>query len=305
MAFEDEYRKYASEGQGKTISDMHDAQTQAQLGGLKAAYDQNLSDREAARGKIGESYQAAGNDLQAQYERDRRSLNEQAAASGINTGAGSQQNLALRSVYDRDVGALRGQEAAAYTEADREIANLGVQYRAAVQQAQAEGDYRKMAALLDGYNQARQEAMQKAQLLAGFGNFSGYEGIFDQDQISSMRDTWIASNPLLAYNTGAITADQYYRMTGQQAPGVTPTAPVYYGGGGGKKAAETEGGGEVDISRLAYEIGTSRPDEARAAMETFLASPAAANMTDAQARQLATAYEHATGTGAYAPRSGR
>ena len=229
MAFEDEYKKYASEGQGKAVSDMYDAQTQAQLGGLKAAYDQNLSDKQAEREKIGESYRAAGNDLQAQYERDRRNLNVQAAGNGINTGAGSQQQLAMRSVYDRDLGALRGQEASAYTEADREIANLGVQYRAAVQQAQAEGDYKKMAALLDSYHTARQEALQRASLLAGFGDFSGYEGIYSDDQVANMRSTWIAQNPLLAYNTGAITADQYYQMTGEYAPGQTPT-PTYYGG---------------------------------------------------------------------------
>ena len=300
MAFEDEYRKYASEGQGKTVSDMYDAQTQAQLGGLKAAYDQNLSDRQAARERIGESYQSAGNDMQAQYERDRRNLNQQAAANGINTGAGAQQQLALRDVYNRDLGALRGQEANAYTEADREIANLGVQYRAAAQQAQAEGDYRKMAALLDGYNQARQEAMQKAQLLAGFGNFSGYDGIFDADQISSMRNTWIASNPLLAYNTGAITADQYYRMTGEYAPGTEP-APVYSGGGSRKKKEEAgKSYGAEEIDRLAYAVGSARPEEATRLMQSFLDSGGADSMTEQQAKALATAYEHATGTGKYA-----
>jgi hypothetical protein len=236
MAFEDEYKKYAAEGQGKAVADMYDARTSATTTGLKAAYDQNLSDKQAQREKIGTTYQAASNDMQAQYERDRRNLNQQAAGNGINTGAGSQQNLALRDVYNRDLGTLRGQEASAYTEADREIADLGVQYRAAVQQAEAEGDYRKMAALLDSYNAERQQAMQRAELLAGFGNFSGYEGIFDSNQISSMRNAWIAKNPLLAYNTGAINADQYFKMTGQYAPGMAP-APTY--GGGGRTTGKT------------------------------------------------------------------
>lgn len=291
MAFEDEYKKYAAEGQGKAVADMYDAQTSATTTGLKAAYDQNLSDKQAQREKIGTTYQAAGNDMQAQYERDRRNLNQQAVGNGINTGAGSQQNLALRDVYNRDLGTLRGQESSAYTEADREIANLGVQYRAAVQQAESEGDYRKMAALLDSYNTERQQAMQRAELLAGFGNFSGYEGIFDSDQISSMRNTWIAKNPLLAYNTGAINADQYFKMTGQYAPGMAP-APTY-GGGGGRTVSDS------DVSRAAYAIGTSRPDEAKAEADRFIQNNP--GMTEAQELTILDAYEHATGTGYYAP----
>ncbi len=296
MAFEDEYKKYAAEGQGKAVADMYDAKTSATTTGLKAAYDQSLSDKQAQREKIGTTYQAAGNDMQAQYERDRRNLNQQAAGNGINTGAGSQQNLALRDVYNRDLGTLRGQEASAYTEADREIADLGVQYRAAVQQAEAEGDYRKMAALLDSYNAERQQAMQRAELLAGFGNFSGYEGIFDSNQISSMRNAWIAKNPLLAYNTGAINADQYFKMTGQYAPGMAP-APTYGGGGGGR--AKTDKVSDSDVSRAAYAIGTSRPDEAKAEANRFIQNNP--GMTKAQEQTILDAYEHATGTGYYAP----
>ena len=212
--FEDAYKRYTESGQGQAVAGMYDQQTQANVNSLKATYDQNLASQQAAREQIGTTYQNSANNMQAQYERNRRNLNQQAAANGINTGAGSQQQLSLQNVWNRDYGALQGQQAQAYANADLAIANLQTEYQNAIQQAQAQGDYRKMAALLDGYNADRERQMQEAKLLAGFGNFSGYEGIYSPAQIDSMRQGWIAQNPLAAYNTGAITADQYYRMTG-------------------------------------------------------------------------------------------
>ena len=58
-------------------------------------------------------------------------------------------------------------------------------------------------------------------------------------QANALRQAWIGSNPNLAYMTGAITADQYYQLTGQYAPGTAPAVGGggYYGGSGsgGKK----------------------------------------------------------------------
>ena len=222
--FEDAYKKYTESGQGQAVAGMYDQQTQANVNSLKATYDQNLASQQATREQIGTTYQNSANNMQAQYERNRRNLNQQAAANGINTGAGSQQQLALQNVWNRDYGALQGQQAQAYANADLAIANLTTEYQNAVQQAQAQGDYRKMAALLDDYNTEYNRQLQSAKTLAAYGDFSGYNDIYSPDQITNMRNTWVASNPLLAYNTGAISADDYYRMTGQYAPGHAPAA---------------------------------------------------------------------------------
>lgn len=227
--FEDAYKRYTESGQGQAVANMYDQQTQASMNGLKAAYDQNLASQQAAREQIGTSYQNAANNMQAQYERNRRNLNQQAAANGINTGAGSQQQLALQNVWNRDYGTLQGQQAQAYTNADLAIAKLQTEYQNAIQQAQAQGDYRKMAALLDDYNNEYNRQLQNAKVLASYGDFSGYNGIYSPDQISNMRNTWISSNPLLAYNSGAISADDYYRMTGDYAPGHAPSTTAYSG----------------------------------------------------------------------------
>lgn len=220
-SFQNAYQNYADSSRGQTIGGMYDAQTQAELAGLKATYDQNLSNQQYARDQISGAYQGSANNLQAQYERNRRNLNTAAAANGINTGAGSQQQLALNSNFQRDYGALKGQEAQAITDAERAMADLKVQYQNAIQQANAQGDYRKMAALLDDYNTQYNNMLQQAQLLASYGDFSGFSTIpgYTEQQINNMRNTWIAQNPLLAYNTGAITASEYYKMTGKKAPG--------------------------------------------------------------------------------------
>lgn len=222
--FEDAYKRYTESGQGQAVAGMYDQQTQANVNSLKATYDQNLASQQAAREQIGTTYQNSANNMQAQYERNRRNLNQQAAANGINTGAGSQQQLALQNVWNRDYGALQGQQAQAYANADLAIAKLQTDYQNAIQQAQAQGDYRKMAALLDDYNTQYNRQLQNAKTLASYGDFSGYSDIYSPDQITNMRNTWIASNPLLAYNTGAIDAATYQRMTGQYAPGQAPAA---------------------------------------------------------------------------------
>ena len=248
--FEDAYKAYTEGGRGQAVAGVYDAQTQAELNGLKSTYEQNLSNQQAAREKIAGAYQQSGNAMQAQYERNRRNLNQQAAANGINTGAGSQQQLALQNVWNRDYGNLMGQQAQAYADADRAIADLQVTYQNAIQQAQAQGDYRKMAALLDDYQQAYNQQLQQAQTLASYGDFSGYNGIYSADQIANMRNAWIASNPQMAYNMGLISAEELARMTGGVYGGSSGRGSYggYYGGGGysgggsgNSGAAETTG----------------------------------------------------------------
>ena len=236
-----------SGGTNQAVTGMYDAQKKAQLGALETAYNQNLSDAQAAKEQIGRTYQTAANDLSTQYERNRRNLNIQAAGNGINTGTGSQQRLALQSIYNRDFGNLRGKEAADVTEADRGINNLTQKYRSDVVAAEANADAARNSALLSDYyrwygNRANeydrdyqrertslQDRYNNAQTLASYGNFSGYKGILSDDQIAAMEKSWTAANPLLAYNTGKITAAQYKNMTGQDAPNTGSSG----GGGGG------------------------------------------------------------------------
>ena len=237
---EEEYKQYQG-AQG--VNDMYEAQKKSQLAGLESAYQQNLSNAQAARDAIPRQYQERANDLAVQYERQRRNLNQQANANGLNTGAGSQMQLALGSNYQRDYGGIRTAQQQAIDQADRGIRDLQAAYNNSVQQAVADNDFRRTQALLADYQQRYQQQLQTAQNLANYGDFSGYAGLpgYSQEQIGRMQSAWAASNPQLAYNTGAITADQYYAMTGKwplgySAPGVgggwtgdtgtTPTTPT-------------------------------------------------------------------------------
>ena len=217
---EEEYKQYKTQNTDQ-INQMYDAQKQSQLASLESAYNQNLSNAQAARDALPAQYQGRANDLAVQYERQRRNLNQQAAANGLNTGAGSQMQLALGGNYNRDYGNIRTAQQQAIDNADRGIRDLQTAYQSSVQQAVANNDYQRAQALLAEYKNEYQRQLQQAQMLASYGDFSAFANIpgYNQGQVDNMRNVWIASNPQLAYNTGAISADDYYRMTGQWPAG--------------------------------------------------------------------------------------
>lgn len=209
------------------INALYDAQKEAQLNQLKSAYEQNLSNAQAARDKLPGQYQQSANDLGTQYERNRLNFNRAAAANGINTGTASQAQLSRSNEYLRDFGKLRASENEAIAEADRGINDLTTAYRNNIASAAADNDYKRTAALMDEYNRQEQLDLNKAQLLAQYGDFSGYAALYGQDVANNMTALWKAQNPDLAYRTGQMSAQEYYNMTGSWPAGYS--AP---GGGG-------------------------------------------------------------------------
>ena len=224
--FEEQYRKYSTSGQGQAINDLYDAKKQSQLTQLESAYQARRAEAEAARDKLPGQYQQQANDLAAQYERNRRTFNLQAEASGLNSGTASQAALAQNSAYERDMGNLRTAQADAMTEADRGIAELERQYQANVSSAIADNDYQRAQALLNEYNNGYTRDLNTAKTLAAYGDFSGYAGLYGQDTANNMAALWKAQNPDLAYNTGRMSAEEYKAITGKYPKGYT--APVRY-----------------------------------------------------------------------------
>lgn len=190
------------------INQMYDAQADARRQQLQSAYDRQMSDAQAAADKIPQTYQQQANALATEYERDRRNMNMQAAGNGINTGTASQQALALNSAYQRDYGNIGRAQADAQAEAQRGMANLTAQYESDIQSALAQNDYQRAAALLNEYNNADSRNLKNAQILAEFGDFSGYANLYGQEQADNMLAIWRAQNPELAYMTGSITQAQ-------------------------------------------------------------------------------------------------
>ena len=312
---EEEYKNYQQTQNTDQINSMYDAQKQSQLAGLESAYNQNLSNAQAARDALPGQYQQRANDLAVQYERQRRNLNEQAAANGLNTGAGSQMQLALGSNYQRDYGGLRTAQQQALNEADRGIRDLQSAYQIQVQQAVANNDFERTQALLAEYQNQYSRQLQQAQTLASYGDFSAYMNIpgYSQGQIDNMRNVWIAENPQLAYNTGAISAEQYYQMTGRWPYGYTPAGtgtqynPRDYTGDQTKEKDETakptgrnyDGNGpvpginisedgKIDVSGLAAKMADS-PDHGEALFNQLQSSGIMPYLSEAQYQQLAAA----------------
>lgn len=142
------------------IRQMYADAQKSTLAGLKTAYDQNLSDANAYRDQISPQYQQSMSALGAEYERQRRNNNMQAAANGLNSGAGSQMALAQSANYQANQAGLAAKENQALDEANRRINDLKMNYQNAIAEATAQNNYKLAASLLDEYQNAYNRQLQ-------------------------------------------------------------------------------------------------------------------------------------------------
>ena len=197
------------------INNMYDKQYETQAAGLKADYDRNMSDAQAAAKKIAPQYQTQANSLAGQFERQRRNANLNAMVSGLGSGTGQQQQNALRNQFVGQYGALRGQEAGAITDANQKIADLTTAYNNALVNARADTDAKRDQELVKNFNANRDWYETQAQNLASnYGQFGNLKDIYGEAQANQMRNTWIAQNPEVAFRSGMISADDYRKLTG-------------------------------------------------------------------------------------------
>ena len=232
------------------INTTMDASLKSQKQGLKDAYVQNRDDLTDERQDTNKQYKAVSRDVQTQINQNGAALNQFAKTHGINRGAGSQQSLQLNQVRSTSMGQIQAQRNRALQENARQSVLAKGDYQNRVAQAIKNHDYTRAAALLDDYNNQNEWRENQAKLLAGYGNFDAYGQLYGNQQAQNMRDMWVATNPELAYNTGAINAERYKEITGKDAPGVEPEgggwqgnlgdlwwslpeATGNYGGGGG------------------------------------------------------------------------
>ena len=228
------------------IKDMYDAQIEAQRAALQEQGDQALSDAQANRDKIAGLYNKQRNAASVDWERQRRNFLEGAATSGLNTGAGSQAELSMMSAYQRAQNDLGAAQAQAEAEADRNIADIKRSTQASINEAIAKNDYQKAAALLDEYNAAYNRAVERAEALGQYGDFSGYAALYGDEAAAQMRYTWIMSNPEVALAMGLISQSQYAMLTlYSQYPALALTGGTGFSGGGG---GDYSGGGDVSTS---------------------------------------------------------
>lgn len=153
------------------------AQKQAALAELKSAYDTNISKLDEEAAAIPQQYEAARNGMAAQNAIARKNFNEQAAATGLNTGTSGQAELARSSVYQRNLAGANVAEQNAQQALDRDRLSLQAQYENAIAATKAEND----AAL----NNALYQEMLRRQSYGGGGGNNGTPKPVDDSPVFS------------------------------------------------------------------------------------------------------------------------
>ena len=247
------------QAQSDAVNNQYDAAINSQKTALENAYNMNKTQMERDMAKIPEAYNNALNNQASAYERQRQAFNERAAGSGIGTGTGSQAALAMNVANQGNMASINKARADALTDAQNKITDLHTNYQNSVAEAVAKNDYERAVQMLNEYrtqaqsvvqtaqaqadedyrawqsgrnanNMQYSRSMEQAEMLSKYGDFSGYENLYGADTANNMRQAWIASNPDLAYNTGAIDANRYREITGKFPAGYSAG-----GGGGGNR----------------------------------------------------------------------
>lgn len=207
-------RQNESAGQ---INNLYNRQEQAQAAGMKAEYDRSMSDAQAAAQNIRPQYQQQANALAGRYDQQMRNANLAAMTNGLGSGAGLQQQNAMRNAYVGQYGALRGQEAGAINDANQKMADLTRTYNDSLAKLRADTEAKRDQSLIESYNQNMNRQDTQAATLAKYGDFDAYRQLYGEAQADQMRNVWISQNPEVAFRAGMIDKKTYKKLTGKSA----------------------------------------------------------------------------------------
>lgn len=129
------------------LTQMHEAQKRAALAQINNAYQQNVNAINRAGEGVDTRYQNARNQAAGASELAARNFNEYAAASGLNSGAGGQAELARNVALQNSLGDIDTAEAQTYADLELQLANAETEYNNAIAEAEANGDAALAAAL--------------------------------------------------------------------------------------------------------------------------------------------------------------
>ena len=158
---------------------------------------------QAERRRIDEGYRGVNRQLYRDYMENRRRLPQEQAARGYTGGLTESGLLRLANAYGEN---LAGNERARLSElaaADEALAQREYEARSAAARANAQAEqerYAYIAALRQQqYQQQRSDEKDRAAVLAGAGDYSGYGSLgYSQEDIDYLSRMWRAKNPKLA-----------------------------------------------------------------------------------------------------------
>lgn len=236
------------------INEMYAMQQEQMMAQAQAEYDRAIAELEHGRAQIPGYYQSAARTAAGQNAIERRAMNEQFAAMGLNTGTHGQAALSHSIAGQNQQAAIRQAEADALAEIEFARAQMMAEYQAAVRDAilsnniaKAEALYNEalrldQAAVQNAMNQAQldyQARMEelamleaRAEMLASIGDFSGYAALgYSAEEIAALEAAWQRENAVPSGGGG------------------------YTGGGGGNYGYDTHGMSDAEIRALQAAAG--------------------------------------------------
>ena len=161
---------YGAEDRSDYINEIYDQARELSIAALESAYEREMAGSDYAAAQIPDRYRAAKNALDADAARARQSINEQFAASGLNTGAAGQARLSMAVAGQGALAQLDADRASALSELELQRAGAMSEYRSAVAEAIAASELERAQALYD--EAVRVEASYRTyseELLAAWG----------------------------------------------------------------------------------------------------------------------------------------
>lgn len=208
---------------------MYDDAVKANNDAAKAAAERALAQAEKGVGELGDQYGSLNKQLYRDYMESLRVLPQEMAARGYSGGMSESARLGLDTAYGERLNENEAARIAAIMQLRQQGADAEYQANAARDQANAQAQQNLYANMMNLILQQQQDAAQKAQNMAQYGDFSGYLGLgYTQSEIDQMQKAWIAANPELARTLGYVKTPE-------------PVYSSYGGGGGGSGTVSTEG----------------------------------------------------------------
>ena len=140
---------YEASDRSDYINEIYDTAREQALSALESAYESALGGYDAAKAAVPGTYRAARNAAAGQAALTRQSVNEQFAASGLNSGAAGQARLSLAVAAQNALSSLSAEEAETLSAIELERAGAEAKYRAAVAEAIASSELERASALYD------------------------------------------------------------------------------------------------------------------------------------------------------------
>lgn len=123
------------------IEEMNKAAKEKALAELRAAFEKNVAGLDRTAASIAPQYQDARNQAAGASEQARRQFAEYAAATGLNSGAGGQGQLAINNALQGSLNELNTAEASSMADLELQRSQTETDYNNAIAQAEANGDY--------------------------------------------------------------------------------------------------------------------------------------------------------------------